>query len=62
MRRGRRVCHIDLDPQGSATTLYGINPHAEVDSSQTIMPLIEAYLANESFDMRSLPALLIGPT
>jgi chromosome partitioning protein len=55
MRRGRRVCHIDLDPQGSATTLYGINPHAEVDSSQTIMPLIEAYLSDKSFDMTDLP-------
>jgi chromosome partitioning protein len=44
MRRGRKVCHIDLDPQGSATTLYGINPHAEIDASQTVMPLIEAYL------------------
>lgn len=55
MRRGRRVLHIDLDPQGSATTLYGINPHAEVDASQTVMPLIEAYLADQSFDMNSLP-------
>lgn len=55
MRRGRRVLHIDLDPQGSATTLYGINPHAEVDSSQTIMPLIEAYISDETFDVSTLP-------
>lgn len=55
MRRARRVLHIDLDPQGSATTLYGINPHAEVDSSQTIMPLIEAYLKDQPFDMTQLP-------
>jgi len=55
LRRGRKVCHVDLDPQGSATTLYGINPHAEVSSENTIMPLIEAYLAGESFDMRGLP-------
>ncbi|MBY4796571.1 MULTISPECIES: ParA family protein [Burkholderia cepacia complex] len=55
MRRGRRVLHIDLDPQGSATTLYGINPHAEVDASQTIMPLIEAYLSDQPFDMTQLP-------
>lgn len=61
MRRGRRVCHIDLDPQGSATTLYGINPHAEVDSSQTIMPLIEAYVADEVFDMSSLPMSTYWP-
>lgn len=55
MRRARKVLHIDLDPQGSATTLYGINPHAEVDSSQTIMPLIEAYLADQPYDMTQLP-------
>src|SRR5471030_374322 len=61
LRHGRRVLHIDLDPQGSATTLYGINPHAEVDASQTIMPLIEAYLNNESFDMRGLPAPTYWP-
>jgi chromosome partitioning protein len=61
LRRGRRVCHIDLDPQGSATTLYGINPHAEVDSSQTIMPLIEAYLNGEPFDMATLPQSTYWP-
>lgn len=55
LRRGRKVCHVDLDPQGSATTLYGINPHAEIDSDQTIYPLIEAYLKGEAFDMRQLP-------
>lgn len=61
MRRGRKVLHIDLDPQGSATTLYGINPHAEIDSGQTIMPLVEAYLAGETFDMRSLPIQTYWP-
>lgn len=55
MRRARRVLHIDLDPQGSATTLYGINPHAEVESGQTIMPLVEAYVREEACDMRQLP-------
>jgi chromosome partitioning protein len=61
MRRGRRVLHIDLDPQGSATTLYGINPHAEVDASQTVMPLIEAYLADEPYDMTHLPVPTYWP-
>lgn len=61
MRRGRRVLHIDLDPQGSATTLYGINPHAEVDSDQTIIPLIEAYVQGQNFDMRSLPQKTYWP-
>jgi len=55
LRRGRRVLHVDLDPQGSATTLYGINPHAEVESDQTIMPLIEAFLNGGTFDMSGLP-------
>jgi chromosome partitioning protein len=61
MRRGRRVLHIDLDPQGSASTLYGINPHAEVDSSQTVMPLIEAYLEGKPFDMTALPVPTYWP-
>ncbi|MEX3555538.1 MAG: AAA family ATPase [Burkholderia gladioli] len=61
LRRGRRVCHIDLDPQGSATTLYGINPHAEVDASQTIMPLVEAYLNQQPFDMSTLPQATYWP-
>jgi len=61
MRRGRRVLHIDLDPQGSASTLYGINPHAEVDSSQTVMPLIEAYLEGKPFEMTTLPVPTYWP-
>lgn len=40
MRRGRKVLIIDLDPQGSTTTLFGINPHAEIDQEQTVIPLI----------------------
>lgn len=55
LRRGRRVCHIDLDPQGSATTLYGINPHAEISAGQTIMPLIEAFSMGKPFNMKELP-------
>ncbi|GAB2875607.1 AAA family ATPase [Paraburkholderia jirisanensis] len=55
MRRGRRVLHIDMDPQGSATTLYGINPHAEVTGDQTILPLVEAYVAGEKYSMSALP-------
>ncbi len=61
MRRGRRVLHIDLDPQGSASTLYGINPHAEIDSSQTVMPLIEAYVEGSPFDMTALPVPTYWP-
>ncbi|MGX9718438.1 AAA family ATPase [Janthinobacterium lividum] len=41
LRRCRRVLHVDIDPQGSTTTLYGINPNAEIDASQTVLPVIE---------------------
>lgn len=41
LRRGRRVLIIDLDPQGSTTTLFGINPSAEIQVEQTVLPVIE---------------------
>ena len=34
-RLGHRCLVLDLDPQGSATTLFGILPDTEVDSDQT---------------------------
>lgn len=37
--RGHRVLAIDIDPQGSLTTLHGILPEAEVDEEMTIAPL-----------------------
>lgn len=37
--RGRRVLLIDLDPQGSATTLTGLLPAAEVLEEHTIAPV-----------------------
>lgn len=37
--RGHRVLLIDLDPQGSATTLFGVLPDAEVEESNTTLPL-----------------------
>jgi chromosome partitioning protein len=40
LRCGRKVLLIDLDPQGSTTTLFGINPHAEVEVDQTVFPAI----------------------
>ncbi|CAE6794189.1 hypothetical protein R70006_04992 [Paraburkholderia domus] len=55
LRHGRKVLHIDMDPQGSATTLYGINPHAEVTGDQTILPVVEAYVNGEPYSMKSLP-------
>lgn len=37
--RGHRVLLLDLDPQGSATTLFGVLPDAEVDVENTAMLL-----------------------
>jgi len=40
-QRGHRVLAIDLDPQGSLTTLHGILPEAEVSQDMTVMPLCD---------------------
>lgn len=37
--RGHRVLSIDIDPQGSLTTLHGILPETDVDDDMTIAPL-----------------------
>ncbi|MFT3859529.1 MAG: AAA family ATPase [Aquabacterium sp.] len=37
--RGHRVLLVDLDPQGSATTLFGVLPDAEVEADHTALPL-----------------------
>lgn len=39
--RGHRVLAIDIDPQGSLTTLHGVLPEAEVDVEMTIAPLCD---------------------
>ena len=36
--RGYRTLAIDLDPQGSLTTTFGLNPSTDVDDWQTILP------------------------
>ncbi|ABM96857.1 ParA family protein [Methylibium petroleiphilum] len=37
--RGHKVLLIDADPQGSATSLFGYLPDAEIDEDETILPL-----------------------
>jgi chromosome partitioning protein len=36
--RGYRTLAIDLDPQGSMTTTFGLNPAVDIDDWQTILP------------------------
>lgn len=38
--RGRRVLILDLDPQGSATSVLGVAPYPKVQLEHTIMPYI----------------------
>lgn len=38
--QGHKVCFIDLDPQASATTLFGLVPATEVGEDDTVMPVV----------------------
>jgi chromosome partitioning protein len=51
LRRCRKVLILDLDPQGSTTTFFGINPHAEIDAEQTVLPLVDGSVE----DLRNAP-------
>lgn len=50
--RGHRVLLLDLDPQGSATTLFGVLPDAEVDPESTAMLLFTGEQENLSYAIR----------
>lgn len=50
--RGHRVLLIDLDPQGSATTLFGVLPDAEVEESNTAAPLFAGEFEDLSYAVR----------
>lgn len=40
-QRGYRVLAVDLDPQGSLTTCFGLNPAQDVDEDESILPFLE---------------------
>lgn len=49
--RGRKVLLVDLDPQGSATTLTGLLPAAEVMEEDTVGPITYPPLADAPKDL-----------
>lgn len=51
--RGHRVLLLDLDPQGSATTLFGVLPDAEVENEHTAMPLFAGDEESLQYAVRS---------
>jgi chromosome partitioning protein len=50
--RGHRVLLVDLDPQGSATTLFGVLPDAEVETEHTAMSLFTGDQENLKYAVR----------
>lgn len=50
--RGHRVLIVDLDPQGSATTLFGVLPDADVESEHTALPLFTGDQDNLNYAIR----------
>ncbi|HOB93719.1 MAG TPA: AAA family ATPase [Aquabacterium sp.] len=50
--RGHRVLVVDVDPQGSMTTLFGFLPDAEVDLTQTLMPLFSGDATDLAYAIR----------
>jgi len=38
--QGYRVCVIDCDPQGSTTTIFGVNPDYDLEESDTLYPFL----------------------
>ena len=51
--RGHKVLVIDVDPQGSMTTLFGYLPAAEVDVEQTLLPLFSGDEIDLQYAVRS---------
>jgi len=51
--RGHRVLAIDIDPQGSLTTLHGVLPEADVSEDMTLSPLLHGETDDVSSAIRS---------
>lgn len=51
--RGHRVLLVDLDPQGSVTTLCGVLPDTEVEDDKTIAPLCYGEQESVQYAIRS---------
>lgn len=51
--RGHRVLVVDMDPQGSLTTLFGILPDAEVSEDETITSLVTGDQTSIEYAIRS---------
>ena len=53
--RGYRVCVVDCDPQGSTTSLFGLNPDYDLDVADTLHPFFHgdretlAYAVRETY-------------
>lgn len=50
--RGHKVLVVDVDPQGSMTTLFGFLPDAEVDVTQTLLPLFSGDVSDVNYAIR----------
>lgn len=51
--RGHRVLAIDIDPQGSLTTLHGVLPETDVSENMTISPLCHGQTTDLTSAVRS---------
>lgn len=51
--RGHRVLAIDIDPQGSLTTLHGVLPEADVSEDMTLSPLLHGETDDVTSAIRS---------
>ena len=51
--QGYRVCVLDCDPQGSTTSLFGLNPDYDLDIDDTLYPFFYGEHENLEYAVRS---------